>query len=246
MTLMLQLDAPMMSFGHVAVDAVRETLPFPTLSMMTGLVANALGYDHTDTHKLQALQARIRLAARTRRLRPGRDRFIDYQTTDLGQAFMRSEEVAWTTSGQIELRKGGSARHATHIRERQYLSGGRASARDTTAPVVVALALTESEHGPTEKGIVDALHSPERPLFIGRKCCIPSRPLYVETVSAPPSQAAADVVSTGLEWLWIDATDGVPDGWLASPNPLLIRDKRDWTNQIHVGERTIVGCKRAP
>ena len=46
--LALRLEAPLMSFGGVLVDNRGVTEPFPTRSMLAGLIANALGHDHRD------------------------------------------------------------------------------------------------------------------------------------------------------------------------------------------------------
>jgi len=248
MSVLIQLDAPMMSFGHVAVDAARDTLPFPTLSMMTGLIGNALGYDHREAHKLSALQGRMHMAARIAAKRPGRSRIEDFHTADLGQDFMRYENVAWTTAGRIEERKGGAAKHGTHIRVRRYVTGGSPSGRDhhidgRVPPIVVALSLSEGD-GPTEAEVAHALDFPERPLFIGRKCCLPSCRLFLETVDATPAQAAADLPHRELPTLWIDWSDAIPSGWSPTSQTLLLRDRRDWTNQIHVGSRTVIECKK--
>ena len=42
-TVLLRLEASLMSFGGLTLGKRRDTLPFPTLSAITGLVANALG-----------------------------------------------------------------------------------------------------------------------------------------------------------------------------------------------------------
>ena len=52
----LRFDAPWMSFGGVVVDHHGFTERFPGRSLLTGLVANAIGLDHSDTDALQDLQ----------------------------------------------------------------------------------------------------------------------------------------------------------------------------------------------
>jgi len=79
--IVLRFDAPLVSFGAPAVDQNGVVQPFPALSMLTGLIANALGWEHRESDKLDALQERLRYAARTDRRG---EALLDYQTVDLG------------------------------------------------------------------------------------------------------------------------------------------------------------------
>ncbi|MCB9678339.1 MAG: type I-E CRISPR-associated protein Cas5/CasD [Alphaproteobacteria bacterium] len=237
MTLVLELDAPMMAFGGVAVDADRRTEPFPTLSMLTGLIANALGYDHRDIASTQALQEGLRYAVRSRSEVRGARRMTDYDTTDLGQPFMRSEDVAWTTRHAIEERRGGTARHGTHIRSREYLLKSW-----TTGPAFV-VALEVAGEAPAEDRVWEALLRPERPLFLGRKSCLPAGPIAKSRTRGTCVETAGDWDETTLDWLWHDEVDATPASW-KPVQKLLVRDQRDWANQIHVGERRMIGCAR--
>ncbi|MBC7172008.1 MAG: CRISPR-associated protein Cas5, partial [Polyangiaceae bacterium] len=62
--LILRLDAPMLAFGGPVVDNRNFTNRFPGRSAITGLLGNALGYDHRDAGALSSLQKRIRYGAR--------------------------------------------------------------------------------------------------------------------------------------------------------------------------------------
>ena len=62
--LVLRLEAPLLAFGGVTIDHVGVTRDFPALSMLTGFLANALGWARTDWEKHQALQDRLMFAAR--------------------------------------------------------------------------------------------------------------------------------------------------------------------------------------
>src|SRR5690606_26406243 len=68
---------------------------------------------------------------------------------------------------------GSTGNGSPYIRQRYY----RADAR-----VIVALRLEPSEVSPTLDGVASALDHPARPLFIGRKTCLPSAPL----LAGPP------------------------------------------------------------
>src|SRR5881397_2751374 len=94
--LLLRFDAPLLCFGGVVVDNLGVTWRMPGRAMLTGLVGNALGYRHFEAEKLDALQRRIRFAARCDRA--GRE-IVDFQTVDLSQAFLFE---GWTARGVPE------------------------------------------------------------------------------------------------------------------------------------------------
>lgn len=225
--LLLRLDAPLMSFGGVVVDERGVTEELPSRSLLTGLLGNALGYDHRDAEPLQRLQDRLRHAVR--RDRPGR-LLVDFQTVDLGQPFLVE---GWTTRGIAVSRRGGSAATGTHIRRRHYWAD---------AVFTVALTLEPAAEEPDLARCAAALVEPERPLFLGRKPCIPSLPLVLGVARAvslraallhsPLSARAAD--GPWAAW-WPEAGEPAPPAGAGRLLP--VHDERDWTNQIHTGRR---------
>lgn len=218
---LLRLEGPMASFGTEQIDNVGPTGAFPGRSMISGLLANALGYDRTEADRLGDLQRRIRHAVRED-VTPGH--MIDYQTVDLGQRHV--SEYGWTTRGTIERRAGMNGA-GTHIRHRHYLTDGS---------FLVALRLLPSGSGPQFDELVEALRRPSRPLFIGRSCCVPTRriyegevyarTLYEALVLAPPRHGS--VPRTLRAW-WPDG-EGPAGGHTFS-----LCDERDHHNGIHVG-----------
>jgi CRISPR system Cascade subunit CasD len=227
--LLLRLGGPLMSFGAVKVDEHNVTGSFPRLSMLTGLLANALGWDHADCARLQRLQNRLRLAARCDR---AGSRIIDFQTVDLGQDFLKE---TWTTSGSPERRTGGTAKEGTHIRYRHYVAD---------AVYTVALFLEPPEESPTLQQLEEALASPERPLFLGRKCCPPTLPLILGRRRAPSLRSALEEVA--LDPRADASADAVPACWPASEavgnargREVPVSDLRDWANQVHTGRRFV-------
>jgi len=225
---LLRFDAPLMSFGSVQVDPIGRTQDFPTQSMLTGLLANALGYDRRDGALHQQLQTRLRFAAR--RDREGTP-LLDFQTADLSQAFLRT---GWTTTGHPEGREGGSAGSGTTIRYRHYLAD---------AIYTVGIALTPSNEAPTPADIATALGEPQRPLFIGRKPCLPSTSVYLMTVEADSLREAvarAPGINSdrrtddGTVSMWWPEGEGAGGGWQLS-----VTDERDWENRVHVGRRYV-------
>lgn len=219
----------MISFGAPIVDNRGVIQEHPPLSMLAGLVGNALGYRHGEFELLQSLQERIRFAARCDR--PG-EQFTDYQTVDLGQNFMT--KTGWTTRGEREDRRGGSASEATHLRYRQYLANPR---------YTVAMTLRPAGSSPDLDTVEEALQRPERPLFIGRKACLPAAPLFAgrtqaDDVLAALQQWPADEMANGGVRMeaWWPADLGEPS---LDARDVTVRDQRDWANQIHTGQREL-------
>jgi CRISPR system Cascade subunit CasD len=226
-----------MAFGDVAVDEIRPTRLLPTLSMLTGLLGNALGLDHREVDLLQRLQDRLIFAARLER----RGRVIvDYQTARLNK-----RDPLWTTSGTPGERGGGgstwdSGGHGTVERHRHFLAD---------ALVTLALTLGPEAEPPTIADLAHALRHPERPLFLGRKSCLPATPILLDgpaehaslaaALAARPLAARAD---QGIE-LPIELPDlaGEPEGRLL----LELGDRRDWQSGVHAGTRRVRAQARA-
>jgi CRISPR system Cascade subunit CasD len=235
--LILRLEAPLLSFGAPVVDQHGEIQPYPALSMMAGLIGNALGLDHSEFDRLERLQDRIRYGSRQDR----RGRQIeDYQTADLSQPYM-DDDRAWTTRGELDERKGGSASTETHIRYRNYWAD---------AIHTVALTLDPVGESPRLEDVERALQHPERPLFIGRKPCLPAASIFVERREArnlvdalqrAPLADRADKRGDGKYPMWWPSgpkrsqAEGTARANIRRP----VTDRRDWANQIHVGERWI-------
>lgn len=226
--LLLRFDAPLMSFGGVMVDQHGPTERFPGLSLLAGLFANALGYCHGDAEALEALQARIEYAARWD-VEP--EPLRDYHTVDLGQPKMR--EPGWTTRGEPEHRAGGpAAAFGTHQRYRHYWANG---------VMTVAIALNE-EGTPSLDELAQALREPVRPLFLGRKTCLPSVPLLIGKVDADDVLAALRVEprvarDTREKQQPMQACWPARLGGGRNARDIAIYDRRDWRNQIHAGRR---------
>jgi CRISPR system Cascade subunit CasD len=220
--LILRLDAPLLSFGGVTVDNYGVTRDFPGRSLLTGLLANAMGYEHGESERLEALQRRIVYGVRCDV--PGR-RLRDFQTVDLAQPFL---QAGWTTWGRVQGRAGArETREGTHIRYRDYIAN---------AAYTVVLTLLP-EPPPTLDAIAAALQTPARPLFIGRKPCLPALPIYAgqmtaESIREALCKAPLHPRAAGRKFrAWLPADGQAPQ--LAIP----ITDDRDWHNQIHVGRR---------
>jgi CRISPR system Cascade subunit CasD len=237
--LLLRFDAPLMSFGGVMVDHNGPTDRFPGLSLLTGLFGNALGYCHRDADLIEALQYRIEYAARWD-IEP--EPLLDYHTVDFKQPKMfgyadinkKSDHGGWTTRGVPEHRSGGDdTKYGTHIRYRHYWANG-----------VMSLAVSLINGDPPDiNQLYEALRRPARPLFIGRKTCLPASPLPIGKIDALDLIAAlrstdkvirSNPIKYGRmsEACWPTGHSG---GHME--REVWVYDRRDWRNQIHTGRR---------
>ncbi|MDX6749518.1 type I-E CRISPR-associated protein Cas5/CasD [Geminicoccaceae bacterium 1502E] len=221
--LILRLEGPLMSFGGVAVDEIRPTRQLPGRSMLTGLLANALGWEHGDVEALDRLQARLRFAARQDR---SGTLLRDYQTAELAK-----RDLLWTSRGRPAGRDGGDASYGGPVlRQRYYLAD---------AAVTVALSLEPASEAPGLDALAAALRRPARPLFLGRKGCPPAGPLLERIVEAETLVAALGQVEPwrgeGDEkrrfLVETEDMEGEPDG-----RPVELADRRDWRLGFHTGQ----------
>ena len=159
-----------------------------------------------------------------RRDRAGRE-VVDFQIANLGDI----GDTAWTTEGVAETR----GRTDNVIRYRHYLAD---------AVYTLALALVQPDETPTLADVESALKTPARPLYIGRKCCVPSSPLLRERMSVRSLRSAleayerAERSDDGPLAAWWPDEDTPTDSDVRS---FYVTDMRDWANQIHSGRRRL-------
>lgn len=228
--LILRLDAPLMSFGGVMVDHHNVTDRFPGLSLFAGLLANALGWSHGDGEKIGALQDRLIVASRWD-IEP--EAIVDYHTVDLGQPKM--VEPGWTTRGIPEHRDGGEAKKGTHIRLRHYWANG----------VLTAILALTDDTAPDLATLENALTQPMRPLFLGRKTCLPSSPIFFGRATGDDVLAIlktiprARCVARKTKGQTMAARWPADVGTNREDQIKAIYDQRDWKNQWHAGRRIV-------
>ena len=242
--LIMRLESPLMAFGGETIDNYGVIRPFPAASMITGLLANALGWRRTQREEHQKLQERLVFTARIDREPTGGLRMTDYQTVQMADTvdlFVRSGHwvVGWTTRGEPDERAGllGSAGSGpfTHQRWRDYWVDMR---------VTVALRLDLADEELTLDDLAAKLQEPARPLFIGRKPCLPSAPLFAGFREGDTALAAlmAHPLATGdanrptVRTLWPDG-EGLPE--IEANRTYMITDQRQWTSGLHGGGRWV-------
>lgn len=231
--LLLRLRSPLVAFGGEAIDNLGVIRDFPALSMVTGLIANALGWDRGDAAAHDRLQARLRLG--TRLEMPG-TRLTDYQT-----ALLYEDDVGWTTHGQPEGRKK-SPSYTPDENGRKALTLQRYRDYHADLSALVALRLEPADEAPTLQEVAQALDRPQRSLFIGRKPCLPAGRLVAGWVDADtvlqalqraPVEDGAAPGDMRLQW-------PAGEGELPGARALDVCDERRWRSGLHGGWRPVL------
>ena len=234
--LIMRLESPLMAFGGETIDNLGVIRPFPAASMLTGLLANALGWRRVEAEKHQDLQDRLVFAARIDREPHGGVRMIDFQTAQLG-----ANDQGWTTRGRPEGRAGGANTYnAPHLRYRDYWA-------DALVMVTLRLAPTDVADAPTLDDLATALREPARPLFIGRKPCLPAAPLFgcfdegETALAALLNMPLADDRNTNdrVRLVWPDGEDAQDMEDVTLNRRTMITDQRNWISGLHGGGRPV-------
>ena len=217
----LRFVAPLMAFGGVAIDQVGPTREFPSASALTGLLANALGLRREESAHHQALQDRLIFGALS--VVSGR-RSAPLVVTDTQNAKLEKTDKGWTTRGAPEGRAGATY-DSPHRRRRDHLA-------DHETRVVVRLSAGD---GPALGDLAMALDRPARPLFIGRKPCLPAAPILAGRVDGTTAYAALRKLGISGRAIWPDEGDG-PAGALRHD----LADLRNWHSGLHGGSRIVM------
>ncbi|MDP3809177.1 MAG: type I-E CRISPR-associated protein Cas5/CasD [Hydrogenophaga sp.] len=218
----MRLRAPLIAFGGETIDNYGVIRDFPALSMVTGLLANALGWDRGDDVKHNRLQERLVMGAR---LEADGERLVDFQTAQL-----QANDKGWTTRGMPEERAGGAGSYAgPHLRYRHY---------HADMDVLIALRLQPADETPTLDDLAFALDKPARPLFLGRKNCLPTVRLLAGWIEADSIldalQKAEPIAADPVRAQWPDGEGQLPGDRLVD-----VCDERNWTSGVHGGWRPV-------
>lgn len=219
--LALDLDAPMVSFGSDSVDAIGRVGDFPTQSMITGLLANALGYDRTQTADHDNLQKSLRFGAVI--VREG-IRGVDYQTASI----LKSDR-AWTTDGTVIAREMGA--EGTTIRTREF---------EADKHVIVILDI-EGAPDTNLDVLANAIMFPARPIFVGRKPNLPSGYVSAPGIIEADDLAGALAIAAGRAGAKQPCRAALPatEAAVAKDHVVTVNDTRNWAAGPHTGSRKV-------
>ncbi len=229
--LLLRFTAPLLAFGGETIDNYGVIRAFPALSMITGLLANALGWRREDTERHQRLQERLVMGARYEHEGHA---VRDYQT-----ALLCESDQGWTTHGVPEGR-AKSPSYGVQPDGRKALTLQRYRDYHADLAMLVAVRLEPPAETPTLDDLAQALDHPARPLFIGRKPCLPTGRLFAgwqegENLLAVLCAAPWPVIPIdGVRAQWPEG-----EGVSAGDRLLDLCDERNWISGVHGGWRPV-------
>ncbi len=163
--LLLRLEGPLQSWGTRSRWDVRDSAGEPTKSGVIGLLGCALGLKRGDAGLLE-LDQKLRFGVRIEsigRLVTDYQTITDYLPTAGGEWKGRDSR----RKSPVEMRLAGE-KPSTIISPRDYLEDA------------AFLAGFEARSGGEDwlERAASALQRPRWPLFLGRKCCVPTRPIF--------------------------------------------------------------------
>ena len=160
-TLLIRLAGPVQSWGTDSRLQLRRTDPVPSKSAVIGLILCAMGKKRREAAAMAQELSSLRMGVRVDRA--GRTDW-DYHTVGAGYGIRQAEGGIKYTASTKEPE--------TLLSRRQYL---------WDASFLVALQGNEQLIGE----VANAFLEPVWPIFLGRKCCIPSEPVFAGTANHP-------------------------------------------------------------
>jgi CRISPR system Cascade subunit CasD len=164
-TLFLRLEGPLQSWGVRAHWEERDTAFEPTKSGVVGLIGCAWGL-RRDDDRLRALSEALRMGVRVDR---AGSLLVDYHTTGGAKAADGEPEGMLNAQGKLK--------RETDVSSRRYLMD---------ASFLVALQGSEVDVA----ACAEALHHPAWPIFLGRKACVPTEPVFAGVGDYPSLEEA--------------------------------------------------------
>ncbi|MDA1129537.1 MAG: type I-E CRISPR-associated protein Cas5/CasD [Chloroflexi bacterium] len=153
-TLFLRLAGPMQSWGTSSQLQIRRTDECPSKSGVLGIVLCAMGISREDSRReLQHLQ-QLTMGVRIDR---GGDRGWDYHTTGAKFGILSADGKIKNTASTGEPE--------TQLSRRQYLYDASFLVALQGPPLII-------------ESCANALEDPVWPVFLGRKSCVPSEPVF--------------------------------------------------------------------
>ena len=226
--LLLRLEGPLQSWGTRSRWDVRDSAHEPTKSGVIGLLGCALGLQRGDPTLLE-LDEKLRFGVRVEsagRMVTDYQTITDYLPTAGGEWKGRDSR----RKSPVEMRAAGE-KPATIISPRDYLEDAAFLAGFEARAGGEALLARAAR----------ALQTPRWPLFLGRKCCVPTRPIFEsfddqgESLEAALKSTAWTVCAAGAGsrtvpkralGAWIESDDGNAPGAVARQDALRLNAAR--------------------
>lgn len=164
----------MQSWGVRARWDVRDSALEPTRSGVIGLLACALGYGRDDARISDRLDSRLLIGVRVEHQG---STFDDYHTITgflpIAQGGYR--HLGGTAKSLARLQSDSTFQPATVLSKRRYLA-------DAAFLIVIATRNSQLLDGLLE--LADALRAPQWPIYLGRRSCPPTRPVFESLTDA--------------------------------------------------------------
>lgn len=166
-TLLLRLEGPLQSWGERARWSIRDSAPAPTKSGVIGLIACALGWNQDE--QIRTLSEQLKMGVR---IDKAGSRLTDYHTIGGGY------DTPQLLTAEGKPKKSSGAPH-TEISQRDYLADASFLVALQGDPSLIQQAAT-------------ALQNPVWTIFLGRKACVPTRPVFEKMVQAETLETALE------------------------------------------------------
>lgn len=183
--LVFQLQAPLSSWGDMAVGEYRGSYEHPGESALIGLLGAALGLRREDEPAHAALREGYEFAVG---MQSGGKLLRDYQTAQVpGRAALKGRPHA-TRRDELAVPKHDLN---TVLSTRDYRQDG------------ASIVAVQPRHGAsyTLEALADALRRPRFVLYLGRKSCPPAAPLYPQIIAADSARSVFDEYCARIEGL---------------------------------------------
>lgn len=158
----LILDSPLQSWGvssHPGID-FRTTLRHPTKSGVIGILSAAIGIDRFSSEEpklIKSLSKQIKV------------KFFEIpKFSETSEKKLMGQKITDFTTIDNALNAEGEKRKGSVVSKKEYLSDMRFAA------------ILEIEDKECAAQVGKALKNPKWGIWLGRKCCIPSLPIFVE------------------------------------------------------------------
>lgn len=186
--LVFQIQAPISAWGETAVGEYRPTANYPSESALLGLLGAALGIDRADEAAHQALQAgyafAIGVQSTGRLLR-------DYHTAQVPGRVSLKNRPHRTRQDELNMPKDDLN---TILSARDY--------RQDAACLVAVKATQDAPYSLPELALV--IQKPHFVLYLGRKACPPSLPLWPRVIAADHALAAFGQYHQALQTVGVE------------------------------------------